>query len=560
MGRSALSFKKHHRVMQLMKEPYLLALILLVFLSLLLFSAYPIYHVFKEVLVSEKGFDVTTVVKVLKSNLFIQTIMNSFKLGVISCLISTIIGFVFAFAVTRTQMIGRKFFNIMAMFPIISPPFVLALSMILLFGRNGLITNGMLGIENANVYGMTSLVVIQSMSYFPIAYLNLKGLLESIDPSLEDSASNLGASRWKVFNTITFPLVLPGVLSSFILVFIKSIEDFGNPMIIGGEFNTLATQAYLQIIGMYDLKTGSMMAASLLLPSLTAFLIYKYWVGKKSYVTVTGKPTQSSSVITEKKITIPLFVFCAGASLFVILMYSTVVLSAFIKLWGVNNTFTIDHFQTVFTLGFQPIKDTFVLALIATPISVIVGVIIAFLLSRKQFPGKKLMEVGSILLFAVPGTVVGIGYILAFNTPPIILTGTATIIVICLAFRYMSLGIEAGTNALNQVDLSLEEASKGLGAGGFTTFRKISLPLMIPAIFSGAIYTFVRSMSSISAIIFLVSAKWNLLTVSILSAVEVGRFGVATAYVVILFVIVILSLFLLSLFSKLREGKINGLF
>jgi iron(III) transport system permease protein len=400
------------------------------------------------------------------------------------------------------------------------------------------------------------LVFIQTLAFFPIAYLSLRGVLESIDPALEDAALNMGASRWKVFRTITFPLALPGIFSSLLLVFIKSIEDFGNPMIIAGEYETLAVQAYLQITGMYNLNTGAFLALALLLPSLTAFLVQKYWISKKSYVTVTGKPSQASIKIHEKYIVYPLFGLCMLATGTILLFYGSVAFGSFVKVWGVDHTLTLDNFRYVLTLGFNSIKNSLILATVSTPITAILGMVIAYLIIRKQFIGKKVLEVSTMLSFAVPGTVIGIGYILAFNQSPFLLTGTAAILIIAFTVRNITVGIEAGTNSLRQVDPSIEEASTNLGANGFQTFFKISLPLMRSALFSGLVYSFVKSMTQISAVIFLVSLHWNLMTVSILSQIESSRMGAAAAYVMILIFIILTAIGILQLFvNKLGPNQ-----
>lgn len=528
-------------------------LVIVVLLSLLLFSVYPIFNIFKTIFVGEQGLDLHAVQKLFDKPRIYQTVWNSLKLGVSSAVISTLIGFVFAYSVARTRMFGRKFFNFVAVFPVVSPPFVLALAMILLFGSSGLISREVFGMQSTDVYGFKSLLIIQAMSYSPIAYLNLKGVLESMDASLEDSAFNLGASRWKVFCTITLPLAIPGIFSSLLLVFIKSLEDFGNPMIIGGDFTTLATEAYMTITGRNDLRTGSLLAVSMLLPVLTAYLVQRFWVNKKSYTTITGKASQGSTIIREKKVVVPLFIICLLITGTVLLFYGTIIGGAFVRLWGVDYTLSLDHFRYVFDTGLGTVKDTLIIALIATPIMVLLGMVISFLTVRVKFPGRKLIEIGSMLLFAVPGTVVGIGYLLSFNKPPFAITGTAAIIILVLVFRYMSLGIEAGSNVLRQIDPSLEEASKSLNASGFTTFWRITFPLIRSALFSSAIYAFTRAMTSISAVIFLVSASWNLMTVAILSAVDFGKLGVAAAYCVILFVIIGLAFSGLNLLLKQNE-------
>src|SRR5699024_8121015 len=268
---------KIRELKELGKEPILLCLIIIIFISLLIFAVYPVWKVLEATFVGENGIDFSIISSQILSSSFLHTLWNSLKLGMVTAFFSTIIGFIFAFAVTRTSMKGKKFFHLIALLPIISPPFVISLSVILLFGRNGAISNGILGLTDVDIYGFSSLVLVQILGFFPLAYLNLRGVLESIDSSVEDAALNLGASRWDVFKTITFPLAIPGVLSSLLLVFIKSIEDFGNPMVIAGSYDTLAVEAYLQITGMYDLRSGAFIAIALLVPALSAYLIQQFW-------------------------------------------------------------------------------------------------------------------------------------------------------------------------------------------------------------------------------------------------------------------------------------------
>jgi iron(III) transport system permease protein len=540
----------------LLKQPGLLITIILTLGVLVLFCIYPIFRVFLATLVDDNGkFSLAFVSKAIQSHHYVESLLNSIKLGVVVSILGTLVGYLFAFSISRTEIRGKKFFHIMAMLPILSPPFVISLAVILLFGRSGVITKQLFHITDNNVYGFTSLMVVQTLALFPLAYLNLKGILETIDGSVENAARSLGSSRWQVFTKVTLPLSLPGILSALLIVFAKSISDFGNPQILAGDFATLSVQAYIQITGIYDLRTGAFMALSILLPSMLAFFIQKYWTAKKSFVTVTGKPVGGFHMIGEKHIVYPLLFGCIAVSALILLFYGTVVWIAFVKTWGVDMSLSLRNFQFVFKRGLKAMRDTLFLSLIATPITAFFGLIIAFLLVRKEFIGKKIMQFSSMIPFTVPGIVLGIGYILAFNQKPFLLTGTATIIIAALMFRNLSIGVEAGTNSLRQIDPAIEEASQILGANNFTTFTKISLPLMRSALYSGLLNAFVRSMTSISAIIFLVSINWNLLTVSILSEIESSRLGVASAYCVVLMVIVLVAFGVLDLLVNRRSKR-----
>ena len=523
----------------LLKEPVLLIVLLLIFASIFIFVLLPLFKVIQfSLLDADNQFSFATLRRIITNAGYQKTFMNSIKLGAITATLATIIGYFYAFAITRTEMPFKRFFKVMATLPIVSPPFILSLSIIFLFGRLGLITNNLLGIRTFNVYGLHSLIVVQTLSFFPIAYLTLTGILESIDPSVEDAALNMGATRWYIFRTVTLPLSMPGVVSALLLVFIQSLEDFSNPAVIAGDYRTLAVEAYRVITGMYDLRSGAVLALFLLMPTMLAFLLQKYWISGKSFVTVTGKPSQERPRINEPHIMWPMFAICTLLSGIIILFYGTVLIGAFVNVWGIDYEFTLKHFRYVFSTGFQPLRNSITLALMATPITGILGMIIAFLVVRKKFIGKHFLEFSSMLTFAVPGTVVGIGYILAFNQRPLLLTGTAFILVVAFVFRNMPVGIEAGTSALLQIDGSIEEASTNLGAGSFYTFRKITLPLIKQAFFSGLVYSFVRSMTAVSTIIFLISARWNLVTARIFSLFEVSQYSAAAAYIVIMIIVI----------------------
>lgn len=546
------------KLKMLTKEPLLFALILLILGSLTLFVVFPLYRIIKYSLMDENmNWSLATVVKILGNSSYREIFGNSVKLGIISGVISTVIGYIFAFALTRTQMPFKKFFKTMATIPIISPPFVLSLSIIFLFGRKGMITNGLFGMTDSNVYGLHSLIVVQTLSFFPVAYLTLSGILEAIDPSVEDAALNLGASRWKIFRTVTLPLSLPGIISGFLLVFIQSLQDFSNPAVIGGGYPTLGVEAYRVITGMYELKTGAILAIMLLLPSLLAFMLQRYWIRGKSYVTVTGKPTQIRDKIGEKHIVYPLTALCSLFCAVIILFYGTVFYGAFVKTWGVNFSLTFDHFRYVLSTGLSPLINSVVLATIATPLAGLLGMVIAFLLVRKDFVGKGYMSIASLLTFAVPGTVVGIGYILAFNDKPFVLTGTAFILVIVFVFRNIPVGIEGGSSALRQIDPAIEEASTNLGASSFQTFRYVTLPLIKGAFFSGLVYSFVKAMTAVSAIIFLVSARWNVVTTKIFSLFEVSKYSDAAAYIILMIMVILVAIAILNwLISRLDQRRV----
>lgn len=545
-----------NRFKNLLKDPILLITIIVIFAAIAIFIIFPIYKVFATSLSDSKGnFTLAAYESAFSNRYMRQGFKNSLLVAGLTALFGMFVGYIFAYTINRTDIPLKGFFRTVAVMPIVFPPFIGALSIIMLFGFNGLITAGIFGIRNFPVYGLWGLMIAQIISFFPVAFITLDGVIGTISPTLEDAAFNLGANRWQAFRKVILPMSVPGIASTMLVLFIESLADFGNPLILAGSrFPVLSVQAYLQITGMYDTRGGAAIAIWLLFPSIVAFLIQKYWVGKKKYITVTGKPTVSVLKSVSKPMKWFLFAVCMLISLFILTVYLTIFWGAFTKAWGMNNTLTIDNFKYVMDVGLGAIWDTLVIALTSTPISALLGMVIAFLLVRKIFPGRGLMEFSSLLSFAVPGTVIGIGYILAFNSPPFLLTGTLAILVFNFVFRYMPVGIQSGVALLNQVDPAIEEAAYTLGADNRQVFSKVTLPLIIPAFFSAMVFAFVRAMTAISAAIFLVSAKWNLITVQILSQSDSGRLSEACAFSVILIAMIMLFIFILKIFLK---NKIN---
>lgn len=550
--------KKLNESKMILRQPLLLISIILTILLLLIFVVYPLVRVLIHSLTDAEGnFSLDNLVTILTTSRYLAVFGRTMLLGVVVAFLSTFIGYVFAYTITRTSVPGKKFLKTIATLPILSPPFILSLSIIFLFGKQGFITKELLNITGNNVYGMGSLVVVQTMSFFPIAYMTLSGILSSIDASVEDAACNMGAGRWKTFWTVTFPLSLPGIISGFLLVFIQSLEDFTNPATLGGDFTTLSIEVYQIITGSYDMQKGSVLALLLLLPAVTAFLLNKYWVNKKSFVTVTGKPTQARKLIDEPHIKWPLFAFCITIGAVILLFYGTVIFGSFVKTWGYDYTLTLDQYRRALAYGWDSLKTSMYLGFIAAIIGGLFGMIIAYITAKRNYFGKRFIEVTSVLMFAVPGTVLGISYVLGFNAIEIFghtvsLSGTALILIIVFTFRNMPVAIESGTTTLLQIDNSIEEASTILGADTGYSFRRITLPLLRNAFFSGLVYSFTKAITAVSAVIFLVSPRWNLVTSKIYTLFEQAKYSQAAAFVTMMVVI-------LLVFIGIFDGAINML-
>lgn len=545
-------------VTRLLHDPALFLVIFVVFGLVGLFVVYPLSRVFYVSLFYRGAFNPRYFLYFFEGRPYLlRPFLNSLTVGVLVALIGTAVGFIFAYAVTRTDIPGKKVFRWMAMFPIISPPFLLALSAVLLLGENGLITRWLFtrfGLR-WSVYGLPGLVLTETLAYFPLAFFTLEGVLMSVDPALEESAMDLGASKLRTFLRVTLPLTIPGLAASFLLLFIRSLEDFGNPVVIQGRYPVLTVQAYLAITGMYNLPLGATLAILLLVPTVLAFIILQLWVGRRSYITVTGRPSTAGLHTTEPYVKWPLFVIVLFLSGIIILFYGLVFYGAFTELWGVNHTFTLDNFRYVFSTGSSYLINTLKLAGVATPIGGLLGIVIAYLVTRKTFPGRRVLDFLAMLNFAVPGIIVGMGYVFAFNTPPLQLTGTAAIIVLIFIFQRMPVAIRDGVAMLQQIDPVIDDASADLGAGFWQTFRRVTLPLVSPALVAGMAYMFSACVTSISAVIMVVSAKWQLVTVALLHEVDNADLSQAAAYGVIIIVVVWGAILIMDVMVRWLLGR-----
>lgn len=535
------------------RDPISGFLILGLFAIVLIFIAYPILEAIRLSFMKNGELSFQTWKEVISKN-YLVALWGSLKLGFLTATISTLIGFLFAFLVERTSIKGKKGITMLATMPVISPPFSLSLSIILLFGNNGLITKQLFHM-NFSIYGLGGLTLVEVIGMFPIAFLTISSVLRQIDSTVEDASLDLSASKWQTFTRITLPLASPALVSAWLLVFINSLADFANPLLLSGDYRVLSTEAYIVVTGRNNLGAGSALSFLLLLPTITAFFAQRFWISRKSFVTVTGKPSTTLRDLTDRKTRNILLTLALIILAFILGLYLTIVAGCFVTNWGIDYSFTLSNWPEAISRGWSSIRDTVFLALIASPIAGILAMLAAMLIVRKKFPFKRLLEALIMTPYAIPGTLIGISYILAFNKAPILLVGTASIIIINYIIREFPVGLENGLNALHQIDPSIEEAASDLGADTTTVFRTIVLPLVRPAFLSSMSYTFVRSMTAVSAIIFLISARWNHLTVMIFNFSENLRFGLASVLSTIL-VVIVLSVFALMQFI-VKDNKLT---
>ncbi len=558
---------------KLMGDPILVTTIVVLITFLTLFILYPLAILLVDSFVGDGGFGFSVFKRIFDMPTFTRAITNTLKVGFLVGILSTLIGLLFAYVEVYVRM--GKFtgglFKVVSMLPVVSPPFVLSLSMIMLFGKAGIITRFLLKIYDNSVYGFWGIAIVQTLTFFPVCYMMLKGLLKNIDPSLEEAARDMGASRWKVFTSVTFPLLLPGLGNAFLVTFIESIADFANPMIIGGSYDTLATTIYLQITGAYDKAGAAAMAVVLLCITLAMFAVQKYYLERKTAATLTGKASRGRMLITDRSVRVPLTVLCSLVALFVIMMYICVPIGACFPTWGYKFfPLTGKWFKLVFTRyhGFQAFRDSFILSLISAPITALLSMIISYLVVKRKFKSKGFIEAVSMLAMAVPGTVLGVGYIRGFSGGLFHsgflqgLYGTGLILIIVFVVRSLPTGTRSGISALRQIDKSIEESAYDMGADSFRVFMTVTLPLIKDSFLSGLVTAFVRSITAISAIILLVTPQFLLITVQINEFAEKGSYSLACAFATILIVITYGSVLLMNLVTKhfgtsrkIKEGK-----
>ena len=558
---------------KLMGDPILVTTIVVLITFLTLFILYPLAILLVDSFVGDGSFSFNVFKRIFQMPTFTHAITNTLKVGFLVGILSTLIGLLFAYVEVYVRM--GKFtgglFKVVSMLPVVSPPFVLSLSMIMLFGKAGIITRFLLKIYDNSVYGFWGIAIVQTLTFFPVCYMMLKGLLKNIDPSLEEAARDMGASRWKVFTSVTFPLLLPGLGNAFLVTFIESIADFANPMIIGGSYDTLATTIYLQITGAYDKAGAAAMAVVLLCITLAMFAVQKYYLERKTAATLTGKASRGRMLISDRSVKIPLTVLCSLVAIFVIMMYLCVPIGAFFPTWGYKFfPLTGKWFKLVFTRyhGFQAFRDSFILSLISAPITALLSMIISYLVVKRKFKSKGFIEAVSMLAMAVPGTVLGVGYIRGFSGGLFHtgflqgLYGTGLILIIVFVVRSLPTGTRSGISALRQIDKSIEESAYDMGADSFRVFMTVTLPLIKDSFLSGLVTAFVRSITAISAIILLVTPQFLLITVQINEFAEKGSYSLACAFATILIVITYGSVLLMNLVTKhfgtsrkIKEGK-----
>jgi iron(III) transport system permease protein len=508
-------------------------------LVVFLFVAYPVADLLLRAVIVDGRPSVRLIVDLLGDRAIRQVAVNTMVLGFTVAVAGTILGTLYAYAIARVDIPGKRVWHFLALLPTISPPVLMALGLILLYGRRGLVTHELLGLSSTGLYGFRGLVVAQLLSYFPFAYLLMLNLFRGLDASLEEAASTMGAHPGKVLTSVSLPLLVPGIAAAALLLFGYSFADLGNPLLLGGDFQVLSSEIYQTIIGMYDVPRGAALAVILLIPAVVLFFLHGRFSSRSAFASVGGRGSMRHPPVRHPLARAGALLLCGGVCLVVVMQYATVLAGATTRLFGIDDTPTLRHFATVLVGSRNVLTDTLLLAVAASIVAGVVGVLVAYFVSRMRPPGSGIVDFVANLPLAIPGTVIGLGFALAFNRAPLLLTGTALIIIVAFTVRSLPYTIRSASTALRQVSASLDEASTTMGATDGYTLRRVLLPLCRPAIIAGMIFTFTRSVTTLSAVIFVVSPHWSLVTPMLLSQMDRGDLGEASALSVVLVVLVL---------------------
>lgn len=530
---------------KIFKNPVLLAMFAFISVSLFAFVIYPLVCVFVFPGIKEYA-------EVLREPRYLRSGLNSLYVMVLSTVTATVAGFVYAYSVVKTDIPFRKFFKIISILPLFSPPFMVAFSYLMLFGKNGLLTYGLFGVR-ASILGWHGLWLSQTIAFFPVAAMSIEGVLRSISPSIEYAGRNLGADGFRLFRTVTLPLSTPGIAGAALLVSILVLADFGNPIMISGDFSVLATEAWMRVEGWGDVAGAAVISILLLVPSVVIFLFQRFWVQRRSYVTITGKIVNIKPKPTALYAKILFFAFCSVIAGMILLVYIGIFLGAFVKGWGYDWSFTLAWLSDVSNRGTELFNSIFY-SVTAGVLSAMFAIIAAYLVSRNRGFLVRCIDFSAILPAALPGIFIGIGYSISFTRQPFDLYGTGVIVILAMIFWNISMGYQTGLNSFKQISVTLSEAAANLGANPLKIFWQIEAPLVKGSFVSAFIVSFIRSITTLSVIVFLATSKNKVATFTIMNFVSDGFFGKAAALTTVLLVIAFL---ILAAGQKLAGKKIE---
>jgi iron(III) transport system permease protein len=504
-------------------------------LAVLILIVAPLLFLLAGSVLSDGGLSLTHFKEAFSSRLYIQPLINSLILGAWTGLFSILVGVPLAWAVSRTNVPGKTLIKITATLSYLSPPFLTAIAFVNLFSPNaGLVNIFMRDVAGLpwltfNIFTMSGLVLVTVLHTFPFVYLLTSTALRSVDASLEEAAQILGASKWRTALVITGPLVAPAILSGTLIAFVNAIALFGSQAIIGlpGRIVTLPTRIYALFD--YPPEYGLASALSLIFIAITIAALYlqRAFLARRSYVTLGGKGARPQLVDLGPGRWL-LFAFCVLVFAVAILMpYLTLLAVSLSKSWGINfwETLTLANYKFIlfeYDVTQRAIRNSLILAVFAATIAVLLGAVIGWIDLRTKLPGRRLLDYAALIPLGLPGIVMAVALIQFWLSMPIALYGTMTILLLAYVARYMPLGVRSANSALQQIDPSLEESARILGASWATTMREVTLPLIRPALFAGWLLVFVPVIQELSASILLFSSESITLAVAVYNLYETG--------------------------------------
>lgn len=518
----------------------------------LIFVVYPLALIlYKSVLMEDGSISFQYFAKFFSKKFYWNTLVNSFKVTIVSTIVAAFLGLVMAYMLRRFKIAGSKYLNILIVMSYLSPPFIGAYAWIQLLGRNGFITNilnNLFGIKLGGIYGFAGIVLVFSLQSFPLVYMYVSGALKNLDNSLNEAAESLGCNAIQRIIHIIVPLVMPTLLASSLLVFMRVFSDFGTPMLIGEGYKTFPVLVYNQFMG--EVSTNDHFAASLCVIiigiTLLMFFVQKYVGNKFTYSMTALKPMEAEEVYGVKGFFAHFVVYLVA--FVAILPQLTVIITSFLETKGgsvYTGAFSLDNYKSILSKGNSAsITNTYLYGILAIVIVVILGILISYLTVRKKNPLTSVLDTLTMFPYIIPGSVLGISFLYAFNHKPLLLSGTAIVIIISLCIRRMPYTIRSSTAIIGQISESIEEAAISLGSTEVKSFIKVTVPMMMSGVLSGAIMSWITLISELSSSIILYTSKTQTLTVAIYAEVIRSNFGNAAAYSTILTVTSVLSLLL----------------
>ena len=531
-----------------------------VLLVMLVFLIYPFFTLISRSFFSskEEGFTLYNYIRFFTKPYYYRTLFNSLFVSITSTLSTMVIGVPMAYLMSRYNVLGKKYIHILIIMCLMSPPFIGAYSWILLFGRSGVVTEffELFGIALPTIYGKMGIITVFSFKLFPYVYLYVSGAMSSIDSSLEEAAENLGSSKFRRLCTVTLPVILPSIAAGAIMVFMTSLADFGTPMLIGEGYTVLPVLVYNEYMSEIggNANLASALSVIVVLCSLTILFVQNKIVARKNYVMTALRPPQEVKLHGWKRfwVTFPvMFVTFIG-----FLPQLVVIVTSFIRcdFTGFKNEFSFQSYITIANRLSTNIKNTFTFSTVAIIIIVLLALLISYIIVRQRGVAGQAMDMLIMFPYVIPGAVLGISMIVAFNKPPFILTGTAFIMIMAFVVRKLPYTVRSGSAFLRQMDPSVEEASISLGVSPMKSFFTVTARLMAPGIFAGAILSWITCINELSSSVMLYGGKTSTISVAIYTEVVRNSYGTAAALASILTLTTVISLLI---FLKVSKGKVS---